>query len=129
MLHWSSWWSHSTHDSAAAKAPSPNDPEPWDHDNAVRLQTRFWEHWLDAQRSWLSMYGGFLPAMTAPMVLAAKPAEPDKAEADHAPEPARKHHSPAVERKWPTASGPAGAKLKQQRRRAGLRPNEGPSHH
>jgi len=129
MLHWSSWWSHSTRDSEASSAPSPSDPEPWDHENAVRLQTRFWEQWFDAQRSWWTMYTGVVPTMAGRTTAPAKSAENPKRPTEGEAEPARKHHSPAVERKWPVASGAAAAKLKQQRRRAGLKPNEGPSHH
>ncbi len=73
MLHWSTWWSHSTRDSESSSAPSPSDPEPWDHENAVRLQTRFWEQWLDAQRSWWTMYSGVLPTMARAAAGAAKP--------------------------------------------------------
>jgi hypothetical protein len=124
MLHWSSWWSHSTHDSAASTAPSPNDPEPWDHENAVRLQTRFWEQWLDAQRSWWTMVGGVLPSMAAAKQEDGKPREAAKPDSESASEPAHHKHSAGIERRWPVASGPAAAKLKQQRKRAGLKPNQ-----
>jgi len=129
MLHWSSWWSHSTRAGEAPSAPSPSDPEPWDHENAVRLQTRFWEQWFDAQRSWWTTYTGILPTMAGRTAAPAKPDEGSKQPTEGEAEPSRHHHSPGVERKWPVASGPAGAKLKQQRRRAGLKPKEGPSHH
>ena len=129
MLHWDSWWSHSTRDSEASSAPSPNDPEPWDHENAVRLQTRFWEQWLDTQRSWWTMYGAFLPSMAQPASAALKPREGTARQPpDSNPAPAKKehHHSPGVERRWPVASGAAAAKLRAQRKRAGLKPKEIP---
>ena len=124
MLHWSTWWSHSTRDSESSSAPSPSDPEPWDHENAVRLQTRFWEQWLDAQRSWWTMYSGVLPTMARTAADAAKRAEPAKDKPQGDAEPAKRHHSPAAERRWPVASGPVAAKLKRQRKRAGLKPGE-----
>jgi hypothetical protein len=128
MLHWNSWWSHSTRTSDASSAPSPNDPEPWDHENAVRLQTRFWEQWLDAQRSWWTIYGGQFPTMSWSQGAAAKPggkSEPERPAAE--PQPVHKH-PPGIQRRWPEVSGPAAAKLRAQRKRAGLKPKEVPPH-
>jgi hypothetical protein len=129
MLHWYSWWNHFTRGANPQSAPSPNDPEPWDHENAVRLQTRFWEQWLDAQRTWWTMAAGHIPTINSPMVAATKPPRRSEPAGTASPEtkaPAK--HPPGIQRRWPEVSGPAAAKLRAQRKRAGLKPKEVPPH-
>jgi hypothetical protein len=114
MLHWNSWWSRSSQQDANGAKASPND--------LMGLHAHFWEQWVDAHRSWWTMYAASLPMMPWPPAGVIAPPEPEQPEAaeSHGAESEHKkvsRASRAVRRVHPVASGPAAAKLKQQRKR------------
>lgn len=115
MLHWNSWWTPSPH------APSDDRPPP--ANDLIGLQAHFWERWLDAHRSWWAMYAANLPMLPWPPAGVLAPPESvlpqTEPESQSKPQsnPKASPASRAVRRVQPVASGPAGAKLKRQRKR------------
>jgi hypothetical protein len=115
MLHWNSWWSRATHDATGDRQSAPNQSAPWADDSLAGLQARFWDQWLDAHRSWWTMYAANLPTMPWPPAGVLAPPEPTEAPPARPATPRKKIS--ATQRLRPVASGPAAAKLKQQRKR------------
>jgi len=98
MLHWNSWWS-----------PPAARTDERGYDDLIALQTSLWERWLDAHRSWWTMYLAHLPTMPWPPAGVVAPPEPTEPRIVKTTEvhavPVRAARKPRPASGTPTAAG------------------------
>ncbi len=107
MLHWNSWW-----------LPPTDRGDARSSDDLVALQTGLWERWLDAHRSWWTMYLAHFPTMPWPPAGIVAPPEPVEPLVTHKAAqrpPAAATRKPKTESA--TATAPVGTRPQHARKR------------